>query len=180
MSQGRARFAFRYFGVHSLPENIANVRASNERCKLLMTPSHDSAMRLAAFNHLRRLGELRSHLTSADLSAGFFHNDQRVPLINPPRDIFKPKAMRFLRSVKTVFPKTRARVWYDDQRDVHRQIYQGDDAIDHSFIGRNAEAERCYALRTVKQRPHQATFMTPLSTRTTGGARFQDYRNRSC
>ena len=137
-------------------------------------------MRLAAFNHLRRLGELRSHLTSADLSAGFLHDGQRVPLINPRRGIFKPKAMQFLLSVKTVFPKTGARVWYDDQRDVHQQIYQGDDAIDYSFMGQNAEAERRYALRTVKQRPHQATFVTPLSTRTTGGARFQDYRNRSC
>ena len=27
-----------------------------------------------------------------------------------------------LLSIKTVFPRPGARVWYDDQRDVHRQI----------------------------------------------------------
>ena len=30
--------------------------------------------------------------------------------------------MRFLLSIKTVFPRPGARVWYDDQLEVHRQI----------------------------------------------------------
>jgi hypothetical protein len=34
-------------------------------------------------------------------------------------------------SVRTVFPRSGAKVWYDDQRQVHQQIYQGDDLIDY-------------------------------------------------
>ena len=129
--------------------------------------------------------------------------------------------MRFLLSIKTVFPKPGGKVWYDDQKEVHRQIFQGDDAIEYAFMGMDPEAadnrwlreayeqqipiiyflgiapgryqaflptfisgwdglalkaqvtfgpdpetlvppmdplERRYALRTVKQRLHQATF----------------------
>jgi putative restriction endonuclease len=42
---------------------------------------------------------------------------------SPQRGIFKPRQMRFLLSIKTVFPKPGAKVWYDDQRQVHRQIF---------------------------------------------------------
>ena len=30
---------------------------------------------------------------------------ERIPLVNPQRGIFKPLQMRFLLSIKTVFPK---------------------------------------------------------------------------
>jgi len=43
--------------------------------------------------------------------------------------------MEHLLSIKTVFPRRGARVWYDDQREVHRQIYAGDDVVDYSFMG---------------------------------------------
>jgi putative restriction endonuclease len=32
--------------------------------------------------------------------------------------------MKYLLSIKTVFPRPGGRVWYDDQRDVHRQIFR--------------------------------------------------------
>jgi putative restriction endonuclease len=32
-------------------------------------------------------------------------------------------------SIKTVFPRRGARVWYDDQREAHRQIYVGDELL---------------------------------------------------
>jgi putative restriction endonuclease len=48
--------------------------------------------------------------------------------------------MQFLLSIRTVFPRSGARVWYDDQRDVHRQIYEGDDAVDYAFMGKNPDA----------------------------------------
>src|SRR5258706_11927656 len=129
--------------------------------------------------------------------------------------------MRFLLSIKTVFPNPGGRVWYDDQRDVQRQVFQGEETVDYAFMGKNPDAadnrwlreayenqipviyflgvapgryqallptfiagwdgqalksrvtfgpnpetlappsdsaERRYALRTVKQRLHQATF----------------------
>ena len=54
--------------------------------------------------------------------------------------IFKPQQMRFLLSIKTVFPKPGAKVWYDDQREVHRQIFEGDETIDYAFMGQNPDA----------------------------------------
>ena len=48
--------------------------------------------------------------------------------------------MRFLLSIKTVFPKPGAKVWYDDQREVHRQIFEGDETVDYAFMGQNPDA----------------------------------------
>ncbi len=48
--------------------------------------------------------------------------------------------MRYLLSIKTVFPKPGGRVWYDDQREVHRQIFEGDETIDYAFMGQDADA----------------------------------------
>jgi putative restriction endonuclease len=43
-------------------------------------------------------------------------------------------------SIKTVFPKPGGKVWYDDQREVHRQIFEGDETIDYALIGENPNA----------------------------------------
>lgn len=67
---------------------------------------HDAALRLAAFEHVRRLSELHDPLRAEHLKAGFLVQGERVPLINPQRGIFKPPQMRFLLSIKTV-PKAR-------------------------------------------------------------------------
>jgi len=100
----------------------------------------DQTLRLAAFDAVRRLTEIRGDLTSNDLRGGFEFQGERIPLINPQRGIFKPRQMQFLLSIRTVFPRSGARVWYDDQRDVHRQIYEGDDAVDYAFMGKNPDA----------------------------------------
>jgi putative restriction endonuclease len=100
----------------------------------------DQTLRLAAFDAVRRLTEIRGDLTSNDLRGGFEFQGGRIPLINPQRGIFKPRQMQFLLSIRTVFPRSGARVWYDDQRDVHRQIYEGDDAVDYAFMGNNPDA----------------------------------------
>jgi len=100
----------------------------------------DTLMRMAAFEHVRRLGEVHDHLTATDLKPGFIFDGERIPLINPQRGIFKPQQMRFLLSIKTVFPKAGGRVWYDDQREVHRQIFEGDDTVDYAFMGQDPSA----------------------------------------
>jgi putative restriction endonuclease len=38
-------------------------------------------------------------------------------------------------SVRTVFPRQGGRIWYDDQKDAHRQIYAGDDVVEYAFMG---------------------------------------------
>src|SRR6185369_5621882 len=97
----------------------------------------DTLMRLSAFEQVRRLSEVRDYLTANDLKPGFLFEGVRIPLINPQRGIFKPQRMRYLLSIKTVFPRPGGKVWYDDQRQVHRQIFEGDDSIDYAFMGQN-------------------------------------------
>ena len=65
----------------------------------------DAGMRLAAFEHIRSLARAHDLLTSTELKPGFVFDGQRVPLVNPQRGIFKPQQMRFLLSIKTVFPR---------------------------------------------------------------------------
>ena len=102
--------------------------------------AEDQALRLAAFREVRRLADVNGDLTGRDLARGFQFDGQRIPLVNMRRGIFKPTQMRFLLSIRTVFPRPGARVWYDDQRQVHQQIYEGDEAVDYAFMGQNAEA----------------------------------------
>ena len=82
-------------------------------------------MRQAAFDRIRTL-------QSRDLVLS--HEDQRFPFLNPERGIFKPRQMPFLLSIRTAIPRRGGRVWYDDQRNVHRQIFAGDDQLDYSFM----------------------------------------------
>lgn len=48
--------------------------------------------------------------------------------------------MRFLLSIRTVYPKAGSRIWYDDQRQLHRQIYENDETIDYAFMGQDPNA----------------------------------------
>jgi putative restriction endonuclease len=107
---------------------------------MAVTPDTDQQLRLAALDAVRRLIEVRGDLTARDLSAGFEFRGERIPLINPRRGIFKPQQMQYLLSIKTVFPRSGARIWYDDQREVHRQIYEGDETVDYAFMGENPDA----------------------------------------
>jgi hypothetical protein len=105
--------------------------------------SHDAQLRQAAFSHANRLAVLRGGvLDSAALAGGFEFGGKRIPLINPQRGIFKPRQMAHLLSIKTVFPRRGARVWYDDQREAHRQIYAGDDVVGLPIHGHRPELAR--------------------------------------
>jgi putative restriction endonuclease len=100
----------------------------------------DTPIRVTAFEHVRKLGEIHDYVTANELKPGFLFQGQRIPLINPQRGIFKPQQMRFLLSIKTVFPKPGAKVWCGDQREVHRQIFEGDEMVDYDFMGQNPDA----------------------------------------
>jgi putative restriction endonuclease len=115
--------------------------------------SHDAQLRQAAFSHVDRLATIRGGvIDSADLAGGFEFGGERIPLINPQRGIFKPRQMEHLLSIKTVFPRKGARVWYDDQRDAHRQIYAGDDVVDYAFMGTDPNSADNRWLRDAMQR----------------------------
>ncbi|MYJ54318.1 MAG: HNH endonuclease [Nitrospira sp. SB0672_bin_25] len=104
------------------------------------TGNYDFPMRMAAFEHVRRLSELHDHLTDKELRPGFNFQGERIPLVNPQRGIFKPRQMRYLLSIRTVFPRPGARVWYDDQLEAHRQIFESDEAVDYAFMGQDPNA----------------------------------------
>jgi len=38
------------------------------------------------------------------------------------------------------FIRIAGRVWYDDQREVHRQIFDGDETVDYAFMGQDPDA----------------------------------------
>lgn len=97
-------------------------------------------MRAAAFKHVRSLGQAGQLITSQTLKEGFDFEGQRIPLINPQRGIFKPRQMRFLLSIRTVYPKSGSRIWYDDQKLVNQRIFQGDEFVDYSFMGADPNA----------------------------------------
>jgi putative restriction endonuclease len=105
-----------------------------------MTDDVDTLMRMAAFEQVRKLTDARSHLTAPELRQGFLFDGERLPLINPQRGIFKPRQMRFLLSIRTVFPRPGGHVWYDDQREIHKQIYESDEAVDYAFMGTDPDA----------------------------------------
>lgn len=118
-----------------------------------MTTDPDFKIRQAAFAAVRRLSEVRGTLTSADLKAGFEFEGQRIPWVNPQRGIFKPQQMRYLLSIRTVFPRRGAKIWYDDQRHVHEQIYQGDEIVDYAFMGTNPDAaDNRWLLEAMRER----------------------------
>ena len=110
----------------------------------------DAAMRGAAIAELDRRAAGRP-LDSEDLAAGFQFRGERIPFVNPQRGIFKPRVMRHLLSVRTVFPRTGARIWYDDQRRVHEQIHSGEELIDYAFMGSNPDAAENRWLKEAKE-----------------------------
>ena len=73
----------------------------------------DTCIRMAAVTHIQRIA-IGGVVTSDDLRAGFTVSNERLPLINPQRGIFKPSRMRHLLSIRTVFPRSGRKVWYDD------------------------------------------------------------------
>ena len=97
-------------------------------------------MRMTAFEQVQRLNDLYEGLTTNGLKAGFNYEGNRIPLVNPQRGIFKPKRMRYLLSIRTVFPAPGKKVWYDDQREIHRRIIESEDTLDYAFMGQDPNA----------------------------------------
>src|SRR5438105_14564254 len=126
--------------------------------------SHDAQLRQAAFSHVDRLAALRGGvLDSADLAGGFEFGGDRIPLVNPQRGIFKPWQMGGLLSIRTVFPRQGGRVWYDDQREAHRQIYAGDDVVDYQFMGTDPNSPDNRWLREAMERQIPAIYFLGVS-----------------
>ena len=77
---------------------------------------------------------------SGRLQAGFTFEGTRIALVDPKRGIFKPRVLSRLLSIRTVYPKSGARVWYHDQREVQAQLQGGAGAMDYAFMGQDPDA----------------------------------------
>lgn len=106
----------------------------------IVSLEQDQQIRAAAFARVAELTARFGVLSSQQIQAGFEFQGQRVPFVNPQQGIFKPASMRYLLSIRTVFPKKGAKIWYDDQRQVHEQIYAGHESVDYAFMGENPDA----------------------------------------
>jgi len=134
-------------GISEPPAKFRGFDPHDSWLRLAALDERDTSMRMAAFQRVNEITK-SAGLAGADvLGGGFMFDGARYPLYNPRRGIFKPKEMRFLLSIKTVFPKPGNRVWYDDQREVHRQIYEGDEFVDYSFTGQDPDAADNRSLR---------------------------------
>jgi putative restriction endonuclease len=114
--------------------------------------ARDIVIRQAAFDHIRGLQSRDLILSHEDIGRGFIFQGQRWPLWNPQRGIFKPRGMPFLLSIRTVFPRKGGRIWYDDQRQVHQQIFAGDEELDYAFMGKDPSAADNVWLREAAER----------------------------
>ena len=119
--------------------------------------ARDAVIRQAAFDHVRGLQSRDLVMSHEDIARGFVFEGQRWPLWNPQRGIFKPRGMPFLLSIRTVFPKKGGRIWYDDQRRVHQQIFAGEEELDYAFMGTDPSAADNAWLRQAAD--HQIPFI---------------------
>jgi putative restriction endonuclease len=100
----------------------------------------DTQVRAAAFAHAQFLMQIHGTIPAAKLYEGFDLAGQRIPFVNPQRGIFKPRSMRHLLSIRTVHPKPGGKVWYDDQREIHRRIFGASETFSYDFMGNNPDA----------------------------------------
>ena len=100
----------------------------------------DIQMRLPAFDRVQKLIQIHERLTTKELNPGFIFEGSRYPLFNPQRGIFKPRQMKCLLSIKTVYPRSGAKIWYDYQRKIHQQVFKGEESVAWSFMGKDPNA----------------------------------------
>ena len=79
----------------------------------MVDTDRDTLMRLAAFDHVRKLGEMHDHLTAIELKPGFMFQGERIPFINLQQSIFKPHQGNRVNGVSDSFRSSRraARIW---------------------------------------------------------------------
>ena len=105
-----------------------------------MAEGPDIALRKEVFEQVNRLSELHGCLTSQMLRDGVTIDGQRMPIVNPQRGIFKPRRMRYLLSIRTVVPNPGGKIWYEDQRRAHVQIFASRESVEYDFMGTNPDA----------------------------------------
>jgi len=104
---------------------------------------HDSSIRMAAFEQVKKLSAIYTHIPAKEISKGFTFKGNNISLLSRPRGIFKPKEMKFLLSIKTTIPRPGRKPWYEDQIDAHKQILEGEtEHINYNFMKKGGSEAR--------------------------------------
>ena len=114
---------------------------------MIIETDQDVQMRMAAFEQVRRLSEEHDYLTAEELKPGFRFEGERVPIHHPQQGIYKPRRMSHLLTIKTHMPTREEKIRYDDQREVHNQIFQGEETAEYAFMGEKPDAAHNLWLR---------------------------------
>ena len=141
--------------IDSISSPTSNFKLSMVQRKILsanVTDVTDALMRKAAFEHVEILRKTHGYLTSKMINDGFIYQGRCIPLRNQQQGIFKPRQMRYLLSVTTVFPRG-SRITYDDQNTATEQFYKGSEAVDYAFMGTDPKrAQNQHLLNACKHR----------------------------
>lgn len=111
----------------------------------------DSDIRLAAFEHLRRLMLMHGGaLPWSAIAQGFTARGDRYLFASAAEGIFKPAAMTDVLSIKTVVPKPEGRIWYHDQSSP--KFSSEHDVLWYAFTGRDkGNARNRWLLRAMER-----------------------------
>ena len=99
----------------------------------------DEAIRLAALEHIGRLRDTHAYLSGADLNEGFVFQGERIPFVNRQRGIFKPRQLKYLLSIRTVFPRQRRYALRMVKQRLHQASFR--EAVIDAYDGRCALSE---------------------------------------
>ena len=85
------------------------------------------------------LGKLKSLLKDNGMTTRDYSINADNPNNAHSEDYIKSQILA-PRIHRTVFPRLGKRVWYDDQLQVHNQIFESREAVDYAFMGTNPDA----------------------------------------
>ena len=111
----------------------------------------DRAIRTAAFEHVRNLSQRYGSLPWSVIAEGFAYRGQSVHLATRAAGIFKPRQMDRVLSIRTSHPRQGRARWYDDQAQVHAQIYAGEESIAYAFQGSDPDSHDNRLLRAAHE-----------------------------
>lgn len=122
-----------------------------------MDNREDAAFRAAAFSQLLALAPDGGPIPWSSLAQGFVHNGRTHHFASQALGIFAPKAMGRLLSIKSVVPKPGRDIWYDDQKEIHREILGNGETLRYAMQGKDPDNRHNRLLQNAFE--HQLPFV---------------------
>lgn len=128
-------------------------------------PDLDSSIRMAAFGRIKDLEAVYGHIPWSKIAEGFPFDGSKIALASRPTGIFKPKEMKFLLSVRTVIPRAGRTVWYDDQKDVHKNFFENRESVEYDFKRGSLDAAENRWLREAYEKQIPIIYLLGIAPR---------------